>query len=222
MYVATLQQLHGWSAAAVSAPVTVYYLAGALLTASIGDLYDRFGPRAVVAGGSIAMAAGVAALGVCHAAVAALPDLPRHVGWLGIDERRGDQHYPRPLVPATPAASSSASRSTAPRWAGSSSRPRSSRSSARLASRARSAPPQLVFLAVLLPVAAGVMRRGPEELGLGPDGDPRPSTLAARQRAPSLVGVAPRSARGGSGARPPPSRSASRHRSACSRIWSRS
>jgi transcriptional regulator with XRE-family HTH domain len=57
VYVATLQRQHGWSASTVSTPVTVYYLAGALLTASIGDLYARWGPRAVVAGGSVAMAA---------------------------------------------------------------------------------------------------------------------------------------------------------------------
>src|SRR6266566_28828 len=31
VYVATLQRLHGWSASTVSAPVTVYYVAGALL-----------------------------------------------------------------------------------------------------------------------------------------------------------------------------------------------
>jgi MFS family permease len=64
VYLATLQELHGWSASAVSAPVTVYYVAGALLTAAIGDVYERLGPRAVVAGGAVAMAAGVAALGV--------------------------------------------------------------------------------------------------------------------------------------------------------------
>ena len=64
VYVAMLQRLHGWSASAVSAPVTVYYVAGALLTASIAGLYERLGPRAVVAGGSVAMAAGVAALGI--------------------------------------------------------------------------------------------------------------------------------------------------------------
>src|SRR6266849_8009989 len=63
VYVATLQRLHGWSAATVSAPVTVYYVAGALLTASIGGLYERFGPRAVVAAGSLAMAVGLTALG---------------------------------------------------------------------------------------------------------------------------------------------------------------
>src|SRR6266705_3344719 len=64
VYLAALQRLHGWSASAVSAPVTVYYVAGALLTATIGDLYERLGPRAVVAGGAVAMAAGVAALGL--------------------------------------------------------------------------------------------------------------------------------------------------------------
>src|SRR6266545_4407396 len=64
VYVAALQSLHGWSASAVSAPVTVYYVAGALLTATIGDLYERFGPSSVVAGGAVAMAAGVAALGI--------------------------------------------------------------------------------------------------------------------------------------------------------------
>ena len=64
VYVATLQRLHGWSAATVSAPVTVYYVAGALLTMVIGGVYDRFGPRLVVIGGSIAMTIGLIALGV--------------------------------------------------------------------------------------------------------------------------------------------------------------
>jgi hypothetical protein len=38
VYVATLQRLLGWSASAVSAPVTVYYIAGALLTMVMADL----------------------------------------------------------------------------------------------------------------------------------------------------------------------------------------
>jgi MFS family permease len=63
VYLAALQQLHGWPAAVVSAPVTLYYVAGALLTAVVGDVYARFGPRLVVAGGGLAMTAGVAALG---------------------------------------------------------------------------------------------------------------------------------------------------------------
>jgi MFS family permease len=63
VYVATFQRLLGWSASTVSAPVTVYYVAGALLTTVMGDLYERFGPRVIVAVGSVAMAAGLAALG---------------------------------------------------------------------------------------------------------------------------------------------------------------
>src|SRR3989442_8048949 len=63
VYVATLQRLHGWPASTVSAPVTVYYVAGALLTAATSGLYERFGPRLVVAGGGAAVAAGLAALG---------------------------------------------------------------------------------------------------------------------------------------------------------------
>jgi len=63
VYVATLQRLHGWSAAAVSAPITVYYVGGALVTMLIGGVYARLGPRIVVAGGGLALAAGVAALG---------------------------------------------------------------------------------------------------------------------------------------------------------------
>jgi len=63
VYVAALQYIHGWSASAVSAPVTLYYVAGALLTAAIAGVYERFGPRVVVAEGAAAMAAGLAALG---------------------------------------------------------------------------------------------------------------------------------------------------------------
>src|SRR5256885_436417 len=64
VYLAALQRIHGWSATTVSAPVTVYYVAGALLTAVIGDVYARLGPRVVVTAGSVAMAVGFAALGV--------------------------------------------------------------------------------------------------------------------------------------------------------------
>ena len=44
----------------MSAPVTVYYVAGALLTMVIGAAFERFGPRVVVCVGSVAMAAGAA------------------------------------------------------------------------------------------------------------------------------------------------------------------
>src|SRR2546430_6891392 len=63
VYLATLQRLHGWSASAVSTPVTLYYVAGALLTAAMANLYERLGPRVVVLVAGTALAAGVAGLG---------------------------------------------------------------------------------------------------------------------------------------------------------------
>lgn len=177
VYVATLQRLHGWSASAVSAPVTLYYVAGALLTASIGDLYERFGPRTIVAGGSIAMAAGVAALGIVTEPWQLYPTfLVMSVGWGAMSGAAINIllapwfHRRRGLVVSlafngatlggvivTPALMSLIA------WVG-------LRRALGLAA--------LVLLVVMLSVAAGVMRRGPEALGLGPDGDPPRATLA--------------------------------------------
>jgi MFS family permease len=63
VYVAALQRLHGWTASTVSLPVTVYYVTGALVTAWIGGVYERFGARLVVSTGATAMALAVATLG---------------------------------------------------------------------------------------------------------------------------------------------------------------
>jgi MFS family permease len=177
VYVATLQGLHGWSAAAVSAPVTVYYVVGALLTASIGDLYERLGPRVVVAVGSIAMAAGVTALGFVTQPWQLYPVfVVMSVGWGSMSgaainiilapwfqRRRGlavsiaFNGATLGGVIVTPALILLIGAAGFPRALGAAA---------------------AVLLAVLLPVAAGVMSRSPEELGLGPDGDPRPSALA--------------------------------------------
>jgi MFS family permease len=175
VYVATLQRLHGWSASTVSAPVTVYYVAGALLTASIGNLYERFGPRAVVAGGSFAMAAGVAALGVVSQPWQLYPTfLLMSVGWGSMSgaainiilapwfQRRrglvvsiafngatlGGVIIAPALIPLIGMVGFTRALEVA----------------------------ALVSFVVLVAIAVGVMRRGPEELGLGPDGDPSPST----------------------------------------------
>jgi MFS family permease len=81
-YVATLQQLHGWTAATVSAPVTAYYVAGALVTAACGDLYGRFGPRTVLVLGTVALAAGMASLGIVDAPWQLYPTfLVMSIGW---------------------------------------------------------------------------------------------------------------------------------------------
>jgi MFS family permease len=192
VHVATLQRLHGWSAAAVSAPVTVYYVAGALLTVWIGDLYERFGPRAVVIGGSLAMAAGLAALGRVIQPWQLYPAfLLMSLGWGAMSgaainiilapwfQRRrglavslafnGATLGGVLIAPALIFLIEAAGFARALGVAG------------------------FVLLAVMLPLAAGVMRRGPAALGLGPDGDPPSSTVAgtpaeeaARSRADAL------------------------------------
>jgi MFS family permease len=171
VYVATLQRLHGWSASTVSAPVTVYYLAGALLTASIGDLYERCGPRAVVTGGAVAMAAGVTALGVIAQPWQLYPTfLVMSLGWGAMSgaainiilapwfQRRrglavsiafngatlGGVLIAPALIPLIGLVGFTSALAIA----------------------------ALILIVVLVAIAARIMRRAPEELGLGPDGDP--------------------------------------------------
>src|SRR5205809_5420816 len=178
VYVATLQRLHGWSAAAVSAPVTVYYVAGALLTMVIGGVYERFGPRAVVAVGSLAMAVGLAALGLVTRPWQLYPVfLVMAVGWGSMSgaainiilapwwERRrglavsiafngatlGGVIVTPMLIPLIAVPGFTRALVIA----------------------------GLVSFGAVIAVAAAVMRRGPEALGLGPDGEAAPSAVAA-------------------------------------------
>src|SRR5256886_14009695 len=83
VYLASLQRLHGWSASTVSAPVTVYYVAGALLTAATSGLYERLGPRAVVIGGGVSVGSRLPAPRRVAPAVGAHPRLLRGVAGRG-------------------------------------------------------------------------------------------------------------------------------------------
>jgi MFS family permease len=177
VYVATLQRLHGWSASAVSAPVTVYYVAGALLTTVVGALYARLGPRAVVAAASVAMGAGVGALGFVTRPWQLYPVfLVMSLGWGAMSgaainiilapwfERRrglavsiafngatlGGVIVTPALIPLIGAAGF--------------------RSGLAIAA--------LLSVVVVVAVAGSVMRRGPEAIGLAPDGDPRAAASA--------------------------------------------
>jgi MFS family permease len=178
VYVATLQRLHGWSAAAVSAPVTVYYVGGALLTMVIGGAYERFGPRVVVTGGSVAMAAGLAALGVVTRPWQLYPAfLVMAVGWGSMSgaainiilapwwERRrglavsiafngatlGGVIVTPMLIPLIGALGFPRALVTA----------------------------AVVAFAVVIAAALAVMRRGPHTLGLAPDGAPAAPAVAS-------------------------------------------
>ena len=171
VYVATLQQLHGWSASTVSAPITAYYVAGALLTAAIAGVYERFGPRVVVAGGAVCMAASIAALGGVGRPWQLYPVfLVMSVGWGAMSgaainiilapwfQRRRGLAVSLAFNGATlggvivvPALIALVG------WLG----------FARALTIAA-----LVLLVALLVIATMIMRTRPEALGLGPDGDP--------------------------------------------------
>jgi MFS family permease len=169
VYVAMLQQLYGWSASAVSAPVTVYYVAGALLTAAIAGVYERFGARVVVAGGAVAMAAGVAMLGLVGRPWHLYPVfLVMSVGWGAMSGAAINIvlapwfHRRRGL--AVSLAFNGAT------LGGVIVAPALLALVGRLGFARALGAAALAQLVVLLALAAAVMRRGPDAVGTGPDG----------------------------------------------------
>ena len=181
VYVASLQRLHGWSASTVSVPVTMYYVAGALLTAVMGDVYERFGPRLVVTAGSAAMAAGVAALGVVSQPWHLYPAfLVMSVGWGAMSGAAINivlaAWFQRRRGLAVSLAFNGAT------FGGVLVAPGLILLIGVMGFASALSCAALTLLLVLVPVAAVVMRGRPEELGLGPDGDPgnaRPAPPAA-------------------------------------------
>jgi MFS family permease len=171
VYVATLQQIHGWSASAVSAPVTVYYVAGALLTAAIASLYERLGPRVVVASGAAAMAAGVALLGLVERPWQLYPVfLVMSVGWGAMSGAAINIilapwfHRRRGL--AVSLAFNGAT------LGGVLVAPGMLHLVGRLGFGRALGIAALVFFATVFTLALSVMRGGPETRGVAPDGDP--------------------------------------------------
>jgi MFS family permease len=63
IYLVVLKARHGWSIDELSSAITAYYVLGAaLLFFAVGALFDRWGARAVVMTGTIALTSGVALL----------------------------------------------------------------------------------------------------------------------------------------------------------------
>lgn len=63
VYLQALHTLHGWSASLISAAITLYYVASATLGLIVGGVLDRRGPIPVIVFGTIVMGLCVAALG---------------------------------------------------------------------------------------------------------------------------------------------------------------
>jgi len=179
--VAVLQSLHGWSASAVSAPITAYYVAGALLTTRMGHLYERFGPRAMVAGGAIAMAVGLGALGVVARPWQLYPAfLVMSIGWGAMSGAAINIVVAPWFVRRRGLAVSIAFNGAT--LGGVIVTPGLILLVDALGFASALVTAALVLALTLPAVALGVMRRDPAELGLGPDGDPVPAVAGPGPR----------------------------------------
>jgi MFS family permease len=186
VFLAELVERHGWSTGSVASAVTVLYLAGAALIAMIAGVFERFGPRVVVL-------AGMAAMGTAAVALTGIT-------------RPWQLYVVFPLMAAGWAAMSGAALNliVAPWFE----RRRGLAISIAFNGAAVGGVllvPALVFLihrlgftpavvalvglmaVVLTPLVLWLLARGPEAMGLGPDGEP----LAPRAAAPSRAGGAP-------------------------------
>ncbi len=64
VYLQAVTTAHGWSVAEVASAITLFFLVSAAIQRSVGRSIDRWGPRPVLALGTIAMGAGVALIGL--------------------------------------------------------------------------------------------------------------------------------------------------------------
>ena len=191
IYLVALNARHGWPIAFISLAITVYYVLGASLTAFVGDAFERFGPCRVVS-----VAVGALGLGVL-----ALPLLERPwqlfvafgvmaVGWAAtsgaaintlvapwFDRKRG--------LAVSIAMNGAAAGGVVivPLWA------------TLIAARGFATAALVMvgaMMLIVLPLIARYLHRGPEVMGLRPDGamagpgDParRPETMPANQSGP--------------------------------------
>jgi predicted MFS family arabinose efflux permease len=84
VYLAELQRLHGWPAGLVSGATTCFYLTGACLMPLVHRAIRRAGPRIVLAGGIVLLAAGAVALSQVSTSWQMFAcTLPMAAGWAG-------------------------------------------------------------------------------------------------------------------------------------------
>src|SRR5262249_41493410 len=164
-------------------------VAGALLTAAIAGVYERFGAPVVVAVGAVAMAAGIASLGLVGRPWQLYPVfLVMSVRWGAMSGGAlnilGAPWFQRRRGLAVSLAFNGAT------LGGVLVAPVLLELVGRLGFARALGIAALAQLAVLLALAAAVLRRGPETLGMGPDGD------APRAATPRGTAVADRGWRG--------------------------
>ena len=179
VYLQAVTAHYGWAVAQVSSAITLFFVVSALVQGAVGRAIDRFGPRPVLAGGTLVMAAGVAAIGQVTAPWHLYPCFVLvGLGWSALSTTGlsatvapwFERHQGRSITLAMMGASVGAIAGV----------PLLLAALARLGPGRGLALVALVAVAVLLPLIWIVLRhRGPAALGLRRDGDAAPAREAA-------------------------------------------
>jgi MFS family permease len=171
VYLHAVVEMKGWSTGLVSGAVTLFYVVSALLLIPVGSAIHRFGPRPVIALGGAAMAGGVVGIGrVSELWQVYVAFLVMGVGWACLSTTAVattlapwfERYQGRAVSIASLGAS--AGGMLAP--------PALLFGIGRVGFAATTTTAGLLAVAVLFPLAAFVLKRRPQDIGLVPDGEP--------------------------------------------------
>ena len=171
VFLAELVERHGWATRSVASAVTVLYLVGAALIATVGSAFERFGPRRVVLAGVAAMGLGAVGLTFVTAPWQLYVVFPvMAVGWAAMSGAALNLIVAPWFERRRGLAISLAFNGAA--TGGIVVAPAIVLLTGRIGFRAAVLLLVAVMAGVLAPLVLGVLGRGPEALGLAPDGDP--------------------------------------------------
>lgn len=169
VYLHALVGSHGWPTGLISGAITLFYVVSALLLIPVGGVIGRFGPQPIFALGAVALAAGVAWIGVAGAPWHAYGAfLVMGVGWACLSMTAVattlapwfERHQGRAVSIASLGASVGGMAGVPVLLLGID----------RLGFAGTTAAAAVLSLLVMLPLAAFVLKRRPQDLGLFPDG----------------------------------------------------
>ena len=179
VFLAELVERHGWATRSVASAVTVLYLVGAALIATVGSAFERFGPRRVVLVGVAAMGLGAVGLTFVTAPWQLYVVFPvMAVGWAAMSGAALNLIVAPWFERRRGLAISLAFNGAA--TGGIVVAPAIVLLTGRIGFRAAVLLLVAVMAGVLAPLVLGVLGRGPEALGLAPDGDPPGARAPAR------------------------------------------